>query len=44
VRRAAVKALQGQVSEAQLPLIDNAIAKEGDGKKSGGHGGDYDMY
>jgi urea transport system permease protein len=31
VRRAAVKALQGQVSEAQLPLIDNAIAKESDG-------------
>ena len=31
VRRAAVKALQGQVSEAQLPLIDSAIAKESDG-------------
>ena len=32
VRRAAVKALQGQVSEAQLPLIDNAIAKESDSR------------
>jgi urea transport system permease protein len=30
VRRAAVKALQGQVSEAQLPLIDSAIARESD--------------
>ena len=32
VRRAAVKALQGQVGESQLPLIDSAIAKETDGR------------